>query len=429
MKITINSVVGREIIDSRGNPTVEATVGLTDGTFANAAVPSGASTGAYEAVELRDGGDRFNGKGVKKAVTNISKIISPEICGMSPFDQCAVDNKLSELDGSKNKKNLGANAILAVSVAVAKAAAKSLRLPLYRYLGGIYSVKLPVPMMNILNGGAHAANNIDIQEFMIMPVGAKCFKDALRMCAEVFHSLKSLLKSDGYSTAVGDEGGFAPSFSKDEEALSYIVEAIKKAGYKTETDFMIAVDAASSEWTTGEGGEYLLPKANKKMTRDELVSYWEDLCSQYPIISIEDGVAEDDWEGWSLLTERLGKKVQLVGDDLFVTNTERLEKGIEKNVANSILIKVNQIGTLTETLEAVQKANRAGYTAVISHRSGETEDTTIADIAAALNAGQIKTGAPSRTDRVAKYNRLLRIEEELDGECEYLGKDAFFCIK
>ena len=336
---------------------------------------------------------------------------------------------MCDLDGTKNKENLGANAILAVSLACAKAAAKSCGLPLYKYIGGCNAHTLPVPMMNILNGGAHADNNIDIQEFMIMPVGAKCFKDALRMCAEVFHSLKSLLKSDGYSTAVGDEGGFAPSFSKDEEALSYIVEAIKKAGYKTETDFMIAVDAASSEWTTGEGGEYLLPKANKKMTRDELVSYWEDLCSQYPIISIEDGVAEDDWEGWSLLTERLGKKVQLVGDDLFVTNTERLEKGIEKNVANSILIKVNQIGTLTETLEAVQKANRAGYTAVISHRSGETEDTTIADIAAALNAGQIKTGAPSRTDRVAKYNRLLRIEEELDGECEYLGKDAFFCIK
>ena len=426
----IEKIIGREVLDSRGNPTVEVDVILESGAFGRASVPSGASTGENEALELRDGDPkRYMGKGVTKAVANVNGPIAEALVGMSALDQIAVDQKMLELDGTDTKSNLGANAILGVSLAVAKAAADYLGLPLYKYIGGCNAHTLPVPMMNILNGGAHADNNIDIQEFMIMPVGAKCFKDALRMCAEVFHSLKSLLKSDGYSTAVGDEGGFAPSFSKDEEALSYIVEAIKKAGYKTETDFMIAIDAASSEWTTGEGGEYLLPKANKKMTREELVSYWEDLCSQYPIISIEDGVAEDDWEGWKLLTERLGKKVQLVGDDLFVTNTERLEKGIEKNVANSILIKVNQIGTLTETLEAVQKANRAGYTAVISHRSGETEDTTIADIAAALNAGQIKTGAPSRTDRVAKYNRLLRIEEELDGECEYLGKDAFFCIK
>ena len=427
--VEIIDVFAREILDSRGNPTVEAEVVTDDGFVGTAAVPSGASTGIYEAVELRDGGKRYMGKGVENAVKNVNDKISEALVGVNVLNQRQIDKIMCDLDGTKNKENLGANAILAVSLACAKAASKSCGLPLYKYIGGCNAHTLPVPMMNILNGGAHADNNIDIQEFMIMPVGAKCFKDALRMCAEVFHSLKSLLKSDGYSTAVGDEGGFAPSFSKDEEALSYIVEAIKKAGYKTETDFMIAIDAASSEWTTGEGGEYLLPKANKKMTREELVSYWEDLCSQYPIISIEDGVAEDDWEGWKLLTERLGKKVQLVGDDLFVTNTERLEKGIEKNVANSILIKVNQIGTLTETLEAVQKANRAGYTAVISHRSGETEDTTIADIAAALNAGQIKTGAPSRTDRVAKYNRLLRIEEELDGECEYLGKDAFFCIK
>ena len=427
--VEIIDVFAREILDSRGNPTVEAEVVTDDGFVGTAAVPSGASTGIYEAVELRDGGKRYMGKGVENAVKNVNDKISEALVGVNVLNQRQIDKIMCDLDGTKNKENLGANAILAVSLACAKAAAKSCGLPLYKYIGGCNAHTLPVPMMNILNGGAHADNNIDIQEFMIMPVGAKCFKDALRMCAEVFHSLKSLLKSDGYSTAVGDEGGFAPSFSKDEEALSYIVEAIKKAGYKPETDFMIAIDAASSEWTTGEGGEYLLPKANKKMTREELVSYWEDLCSQYPIISIEDGVAEDDWEGWKLLTERLGKKVQLVGDDLFVTNTERLEKGIEKNVANSILIKVNQIGTLTETLEAVQKANRAGYTAVISHRSGETEDTTIADIAAALNAGQIKTGAPSRTDRVAKYNRLLRIEEELDGECEYLGKDAFFCIK
>ena len=425
MKITINSVVGREIIDSRGNPTVEATVGLTDGTFANAAVPSGASTGAYEAVELRDGGDRFNGKGVKKAVANISKIISPEICGMSPFDQCAVDNKLSELDGSKNKKNLGANAILAVSVAVAKAAAKSLRLPLYRYLGGIYSVKLPVPMMNILNGGAHAANTVDVQEFMIMPVGAPSFKEALRQCAEVFHALAALLKSKGLATSVGDEGGFAPDLGSDEEAIRYILEAVKNAGYEPGKDFMIAMDAASSEWKGSKKGEYILPKAGTKFTSSELIAHWKQLVEKYPIISIEDALDEEDWEGWQELTKELGGKVQLVGDDLFVTNTERLAKGISLGCGNSILIKLNQIGSVSETLEAIKMAHKAGYTAISSHRSGETADTTIADLAVALNTCQIKTGAPSRSERVAKYNQLLRIEEELGASAVYPGMAAF----
>ena len=426
MKITINSVVGREIIDSRGNPTVEATVGLTDGTFANAAVPSGASTGAYEAVELRDGGDRFNGKGVKKAVANISKIISPELCGMSPFDQCAVDNKLSELDGSKNKKNLGANAILAVSVAVAKAAAKSLRLPLYRYLGGIYSVKLPVPMMNILNGGAHAANNIDIQEFMIMPVGAPSFKECLRWCSEVFHNLAAILKERGLATSVGDEGGFAPALKSDEEAIETILEAVKKAGYEPYKDFRIAMDAASSEWKSEKGkGYYKLPKAGTEYTSAELVEHWKKLVDKYPIISIEDGLDEEDWEGWKILTKELGDKVQLVGDDLFVTNTERLSKGIELGCGNSILIKLNQIGSVSETLEAIKMAHKAGYTAISSHRSGETADTTIADLAVALNTCQIKTGAPSRSERVAKYNQLLRIEEELGESAIYPGIKAF----
>ena len=412
MKITINSVVGREIIDSRGNPTVEATVGLTDGTFANAAVPSGASTGAYEAVELRDGGDRFNGKGVKKAVANISKIISPEICGMSPFDQCAVDNKLSELDGSKNKKNLGANAILAVSVAVAKAAAKSLRLPLYRYLGGIYSVKLPVPMMNILNGGAHAANNIDIQEFMIMPVGANTFSDGLQQCCEIYHSLGKILSQKGMATSVGDEGGFAPNLETDEEAIELIIQAVCDAGYNTENT-KIAIDAAASEWFND--GVYHLPKRKSVLKTSDLINYFEKLCDKYPIFSIEDPLSEYDWEGWKEITDRIGKKVQLVGDDLFVTNSERLYKGICVGAGNSILIKMNQIGTLTETFGAIDMAQKAGYTTVISHRSGETEDTTIADIAVAVNAGQIKTGAPCRTDRVCKYNRLLRIESLFKG--------------
>ena len=427
--VEIIDVFAREILDSRGNPTVEAEVMTDDGYIGTAAVPSGASTGIYEAVELRDGGKRYLGKGVENAVKNVNDKISESLVGVNVLNQRQIDKIMCDLDGTKNKENLGANAILAVSLACAKAAAKSCGLPLYKYIGGCNAHTLPVPMMNILNGGAHADNNIDIQEFMIMPVGAKNFKEGLRMCAEVFHNLKALLKSDGYATSVGDEGGFAPSFSKDEEALSYIVEAVKKSGYRSGEDFMIAIDAASSEWTSGESGEYVLPKANKKLSRDEIVDYWENLCSQYPIISIEDGVAEDDWEGWQLLTKRLGGKVQLVGDDLFVTNTERLKRGIDLNVANSILIKVNQIGTLTETIEAVKMANRAGYTAIISHRSGETEDTTIADIAVALNAGQIKTGAPSRTDRVAKYNRLLRIQDELDGEQSYPGKNAFFCLK
>lgn len=416
MKITINSVVGREIIDSRGNPTVEATVGLTDGTFANAAVPSGASTGAYEAVELRDGGERFGGKGVKKAVANISKVIAPELCGMSPFDQCGIDKKLFELDGSKNKKNLGANAVLAVSVAVAKAAAKSLRLPLYRYLGGIYSVKLPVPMMNILNGGAHAANNIDIQEFMIMPVGAETFSDGLQQCCEIYHRLGKILSQKGMAASVGDEGGFAPNLETDEEAIELIIEAIANAGYNTDNT-KIAIDAAASEWYSD--GIYHLPKRNSVLKTSDLIDYFENLCSKYPIISIEDPLSEYDWEGWQNITQRLGSQIQLVGDDLFVTNTERLCKGISISAGNSILIKMNQIGTLTETFEAIDTAQKAGYTTVISHRSGETEDTTIADIAVAVNAGQIKTGAPCRTDRVCKYNRLLRIESLIKGSSVY----------
>lgn len=416
MKITINSVVGREIIDSRGNPTVEATVGLTDGTFANAAVPSGASTGAYEAVELRDGGERFGGKGVKKAVANISKVIAPELCGMSPFDQCGIDKKLFELDGSKNKKNLGANAVLAVSVAVAKAAAKSLRLPLYRYLGGIYSVKLPVPMMNILNGGAHAANNIDIQEFMIMPVGAETFSDGLQQCCEIYHRLGKILSQKGMAASVGDEGGFAPNLETDEEAIELIIEAIANAGYNTDNT-KIAIDAAASEWYSD--GIYHLPKRNSVLKTSDLIDYFENLCSKYPIISIEDPLSEYDWEGWHNITQRLGSQIQLVGDDLFVTNTERLCKGISIGAGNSILIKMNQIGTLTETFEAIDTAQKAGYTTVISHRSGETEDTTIADIAVAVNAGQIKTGAPCRTDRVCKYNRLLRIESLIKGSSVY----------
>lgn len=416
MKITINSVVGREIIDSRGNPTVEATVSLTDGTFANAAVPSGASTGAYEAVELRDGGERFGGKGVKKAVANISKVIAPELCGMSPFDQCRIDKKLFELDGSKNKKNLGANAVLAVSVAVAKAAAKSLRLPLYRYLGGIYSVKLPVPMMNILNGGAHAANNIDIQEFMIMPVGAETFSDGLQQCCEIYHRLGKILSQKGMAASVGDEGGFAPNLETDEEAIELIIEAIANAGYNTDNT-KIAIDAAASEWYSD--GIYHLPKRNSVLKTSDLIDYFENLCSKYPIISIEDPLSEYDWEGWQNITQRLGSQIQLVGDDLFVTNTERLCKGISIGAGNSILIKMNQIGTLTETFEAIDTAQKAGYTTVISHRSGETEDTTIADIAVAVNAGQIKTGAPCRTDRVCKYNRLLRIENLIKGSSVY----------
>ncbi|NLX76074.1 MAG: phosphopyruvate hydratase [Clostridiaceae bacterium] len=433
--LEIESVYGREILDSRGNPTVEVEVIAEGGFVGRAAVPSGASTGAFEAVELRDGDKgRYLGKGVQKAVDNINNIIAPEIEGMNVFDQALIDRTLIELDGTKNKSKLGANAILGVSLAVAKAAAEALGLSLYQYIGGTNSKVLPVPMMNIINGGKHADNSVTIQEFMIMPVGATSFKQALQWCAEVFHNLKKVLSSKGYSTAVGDEGGFAPNLKSDEEALEVIVEAIKKAGFEPGKDFRLAIDAAATEMyeeakAIGEEGKYYFWKTKVLKTKEEMVSFWEELASKYPIISLEDGVAEEDWEAWKLLTDRLGSKIQLVGDDLFVTNTERLARGIELGVANSILIKVNQIGTLTETLEAIEMANRAGYTAVTSHRSGETEDTTIADIAVATNSGQIKTGAPSRTDRVAKYNQLLRIEEELGEVAEYPGLKAFFNLK
>ena len=429
--IEIVDVLGREILDSRGNPTVEVEVYLDDGTMGRAAVPSGASTGIYEACELRDGdAGRYLGKGVSQAVEHVNKDIAEALIGLNVLDQPSIDKLLIALDGTPNKSRLGANAILGASLACAKAASESLGLPLYTYLGGVNAKTLPVPMMNILNGGAHATNNVDIQEFMVMPVGAKSWKDALRMCAEVFHTLKTVLKETGTPAAgVGDEGGYAPNLKKDEDALKAIVAAVEAAGYRPYEDFMIAIDAATSEWYNEETGCYDLPKAKKTMTRQQLVNMWKKFADTYPIISLEDGMGENDWEGWALLTKTLGSRVQLVGDDLFVTNTQRLKTGIEKGVANAILIKVNQIGTLTETLDAIQMANRAGYTAVISHRSGETEDTTIADLAVALNAGQIKTGAPSRTDRVAKYNQLLRIEEELDDVAQYLGKDAFFNLK
>jgi len=433
--LEIENIVAREILDSRGNPTVEVEVYVEGGFVGRAAVPSGASTGAFEAVELRDGDkSRYLGKGVQKAVDNVNDIIAPEIIGMNVFDQVLIDRTMIELDGTPNKSKLGANAILGVSLAVAKAAAEALGLPLYQYIGGTNAKVLPVPMMNIINGGKHADNSVTIQEFMIMPIGAESFKQALQWCAEVFHNLKSVLKSKGYSTAVGDEGGFAPNLKSDEEAIQVILEAIEKAGFKAGEQFRIAIDAASTEMyeeakAKGKEGMYYWWKTDKWLTREEMVSFWEEMCNKYPIISIEDGVAEEDWEGWKLLTEKLGKKVQLVGDDLFVTNTQRLKKGIELGVANSILIKVNQIGTLTETLEAIEMANRAGYTAVTSHRSGETEDATIADIAVATNSGQIKTGAPSRTDRVAKYNQLLRIEEELGDVAEYPGLAAWFNLK
>jgi len=425
----IDSVYAREILDSRGNPTVEVDVVTEDGSIGRAAVPSGASTGAFEAVELRDGDkNRYLGKGVQKAVQNVNEIIAEKVEGMNVYDQVAIDNLMIELDGTPNKGRLGANAILGVSLAVAKAAAQSLGLSLYQYIGGTNAKVLPVPMMNILNGGKHADNSVNIQEFMIMPVGACCFKTALQMCAEVFHNLKKVLQNKGYSTAVGDEGGFAPNLKNDEEAIQVILEAIEKAGYKPGDDFRIAIDAAATEMYQDDG-TYLFWKTNIRKSREEMVDFWVDLAQKYPIISLEDGVAEEDWEGWKLLTDKLGKKIQLVGDDLFVTNTQRLKKGIDLGVANSILIKVNQIGTLTETLDAIQMANRAGYTAVVSHRSGETEDSTIADIAVATNAGQIKTGAPSRTDRVAKYNQLLRIEEELGSTAQYLGLNAWFNLK
>ena len=429
--IEIVDVLGREILDSRGNPTVEVEVYLEDGVVGRAAVPSGASTGIYEACELRDGDKgRYLGKGVLKAVENVNTEIADCLVGMNVLDQVAIDKAMIELDGTPNKSRLGANAILGASLACAKAAAESLGLSLYNYIGGVNAKTLPVPMMNILNGGAHATNNVEIQEFMIMPVGACCFREALCMCAEVFHTLKSTLKENGTPAAgVGDEGGYAPNLKKDEDALKVIVQAIEAAGYKPGEDFKIAIDAASSEWWDEEQKIYIQPKSGKKLTQQQLVNMWKKFADNYPIISLEDGMAETDWEGWAMLTKAIGDRVQLVGDDLFVTNVERLATGIEKKVGNAILIKVNQIGTLTETLDAIQMANRAGYTAIVSHRSGETEDATIADIAVAVNAGQIKTGAPSRTDRVAKYNQLLRIEEELGDVAQYLGMDAFFNLK
>ncbi|QTQ11273.1 phosphopyruvate hydratase [Treponema parvum] len=425
--LEIIKVVGREIIDSRGNPTVEAEVHLADGTIALGAAPSGASTGEFEALELRDGDkSKFGGKGVQKAVHNINTVINEALLGVDASDTYKVDSIMIKADGTKDKSKLGANAILAVSIACARAAAKSLDIPLYRFLGGVNANYLPVPMMNILNGGAHATNTVDTQEFMIMPVGAKSFKDALRWCTEVFHSLQKILKSKGLATSVGDEGGFAPNLSSDEETIETILAAVKDAGYEPKKDFMIAMDAASSEWKSPKGkGHYLLPKCKKEYTSEQLIDHWESLIKKYPIVSIEDGLDEEDWEGWKLMTERLGKKVQLVGDDLFVTNTERLAKGISSGCGNSILIKLNQIGSVSETLDAIKMAHKAGYTAISSHRSGETEDTTIADLAVALNTCQIKTGAPSRSERVAKYNQLLRIEETLGDSAVYPGMKAF----
>lgn len=433
--IEIIDVYAREVLDSRANPTVEVEVVVEGGYVARAAVPSGASTGAFEAVELRDGGDRYVGKGVQNAVDNVNNIIAEELIGMNALDQVAIDQTMIDLDGTPNKGKLGANAILGVSMAVAKSASEALGLSLYQYLGGINAKVMPVPMMNILNGGEHADNTVDLQEFMIMPVGATSFKEALRMCAEVYHNLKKVLNEKGLSTGVGDEGGFAPDLASSEEAIQLIMDAVEKAGYKPGDDIRVAIDAAASEIYNEETGNYHF-KGESEMkgeevirTSEEMVSYYEALVDKFPIISLEDGLDEEDWDGWKLLTERLGSKIQLVGDDLFVTNTERLSKGIELGVGNSILIKVNQIGTLTETFNAIQMANRAGYTAVVSHRSGETEDNTIADIVVAVNAGQIKTGAPCRSDRVAKYNQLLRIEEELEDVAEYLGLNAWFNLK
>ncbi|MBM2839250.1 MAG: Eno [Deltaproteobacteria bacterium] len=425
----IEDIHAREILDSRGNPTIEVDVLLECGVMGRAAVPSGASTGEHEAVELRDGDKgRYLGKGVRKAVNNVNDVIAPELLDMDALDQAALDRVMIELDGTPNKAKLGANAILGVSLAAARAAANAVELPLYSYIGGVNARTLPVPMMNILNGGAHADNSVDLQEFMVMPVGAKTFSDALRMGTEVFHSLKKVLSSKGYATSVGDEGGFAPNLKSNVEAIEVILEAIEKAGYKAGTDAMIALDPAASEFY--KDGKYVFKKSDgSKKSSEEMVAFYADWVRQYPIISIEDGLSEDDWNGWSILTKELGNKVQLVGDDLFVTNTERLSRGIKERIGNSILIKVNQIGTLTETLEAIEMAKKAGYTAVISHRSGETEDTTIADIAVATNAGQIKTGSASRTDRIAKYNQLLRIEEELGGMAKFPGRDAFYNLR
>ena len=426
LHLEIEKVVGREIIDSRGNPTVEAEVYLADGTVGRGAAPSGASTGEFEALELRDGNkDRFGGKGVSKAVGNINTTINEALKGIDASDIYAVDGAMLAADGTKDKSNLGANAILAVSIAAVRAAATALQIPLYRLLGGVNGNRLPVPMMNILNGGAHAANTVDVQEFMIMPAGAPSFKEGLRWCTEVFHALAALLKERGLATSVGDEGGFAPDLGSDEEAIECILEAVEKAGYKPGEDFVLAMDAASSEWKSATKGEYLLPKSGRKFTSAELIEHWKQLCEKYPIYSIEDGLDEEDWEGWQQLTKELGDTVQLVGDDLFVTNTERPSKGIKLGCGNSILIKLNQIGSVSETLEAIKMAHNAGYTAVTSHRSGETEDTTIADLAVALNTCQIKTGAPSRSERVAKYNQLLRIEEQLGNAAVYPGKGAF----
>ena len=422
----IKKVIGREILDSRGNPTVEAEVYLEDGTVARGTAPSGASTGEFEALELRDNDKaRYGGKGVTKAVENINTIINNAVSGIDACDTYAVDKAIIDVDSTKDKSKLGANAILAVSIAAARAAATSLEIPLYRFLGGVSANRLPVPMMNILNGGAHAANTVDVQEFMIMPVGALSFKEALRQCAEVFHALAALLKSKGLATSVGDEGGFAPDLASDEEAIQFILQAVKNAGYEPGKDFMIAMDAASSEWKGEKKGEYILPKCKQKFTSEQLIAHWKSLVEKYPIISIEDALDEEDWEGWQKLTSELGNKVQLVGDDLFVTNTERLSKGISLGCGNSILIKLNQIGSVSETLEAIKMAHKAGYTAISSHRSGETADTTIADLAVALNTCQIKTGAPSRSERVAKYNQLLRIEEELGDSAVYPGINAF----
>ena len=424
--LSIKSVHGREIIDSRGNPTVEAEVVLECGAHGIGAAPNGASTGEFEALELRDGNvARFGGKGVRKAVENVNTAINDALCGKNAADIYAADSAMIAADGTEDKSSLGANAILAASIAVARAAANAYDIPLYRFLGGANANRLPVPMMNILNGGAHAANTVDVQEFMIMPAGAESFRGGLRRCTEVFHSLASILGANGLATSVGDEGGFAPDLSSDSQAIEYILEAIQKAGYEPGRDFVLAIDAASSEWKGGEPGKYVLPKSGERFTSSELASHWERLCKKYPIVSVEDGLDEEDWQGWRHMTKSLGEKTQLVGDDLFVTNSKRLKKGIELGCGNSILIKLNQIGTVSETLEAIKIAQKAGYTAVISHRSGETEDTTIADLAVATNAGQIKTGAPSRSERVAKYNRLLRIEERLGASACYPGFGAF----
>ena len=429
---TIESVHARQVLDSRGYPTVEVDVRLVGGAFGRAAVPSGASTGAFEAVELRDGDNTmYLGKSVLQAVKNVNEVIAPAVIGMDVFEQVQIDNLMIKLDGTHNKGKLGANAILGVSLAVAKAAANMLGVSLYKYVGGVNAKELPVPMMNILNGGKHSDNSVNIQEFMIMPIGATSFAEGLRQCAEVFHNLKSVLKAKGLATSVGDEGGFAPNLGKDEEALQLIVEAIEKAGYKPGIDFKIAIDAAATEMfeeakKAGKDGSYYFWKSQQFFTTDELINYYAELVDKYPIISLEDGLSEEDWDGWKKLTDKLGSKIQIVGDDLFVTNTERLKKGIDTKTSNSILIKLNQIGTLTETLDAIQMANRAGMTTVVSHRSGETEDTTISDLVVAVNAGQIKTGAPSRTDRVAKYNQLLRIEEELGASAQYNGEKVFF---